>query len=906
MLKLKMVYFLLAVMLSFTLLSQTSFVSNGSTSNWLLGSSWTRVSGAIDSDNIPDINDTVLVSHVIVVDNSVPLPPAPDNYKICAKLTISASGSLTTTSSNFYIYGDFVNSGSVTINNSGWYFRNNAVFTSTGTFSIASGLWALRVVTGNRTISSGTTVSCSYFSISSGATLTNNGTLNVGVNGVTNSLIATGGTLNNSTNGSLSLRRPINISGSLVTNTNPNTVTYTGSAISTIYALTYHHLIINNGSGTTLGAKTLGGALTVNGDLTIASNVVLNCAGFGITSSGNWVHNGITTSTDLINQGVVTFSGSNPTVTRSGGTERLNNVQVSPSSGLTLGSDLQCGSLTLNSGTFDLSNSNFTCHLTGNLVVNAGALINARNGKFRFIGSAAQTISGAGTPTFYDLIVRNAAGLSVSSNILMTNLLTDSLGSVGTSALGTIRLVANGPTQYARIGPVIGSLTGTGWVVDSYINGPAVAGWQWLSSPINGNRLSDWDNDTRFYMSGVSGNEGVACCPIFRSVRVFTTSTNSYTHLISGSAINVNHVLVRGKGYSIWMSDNLSNLTAPLVYNSVGTPNFANVNFAMSTGGSGWNLVGNPYACPIDFSTLSSNNPNINSSGFLIQIEDGSNLFNPNGGVISPNQGFMVSTTLGGNLVFSEACKNTSSLPDIRRETNENNTLRVTSSSAINGLKSSVYISLSKENSDLFQDNSDMPHLVNSYEDADNIWSVSSDEIQLSVNKLESSGNYKKIPLFVNAKLIGKHTMTFSGLTELKDYNCIWVENLSSGESFDLTKSQTIDFFTEVENSELQFVLHLENRIACESLESALSNHFDLNQYVSVFNNGSGPYVKFLLQESRPVTLETFNLVGQKVCPTMNLFATNDLIKLDLPAQGQVYMVVISSGDQVITRKVTY
>lgn len=838
---------------------------------------------------VPSQSDIVIVSHTVTINTSAK----------CLDLNVNAAGKISYSSGqSIAIYRNLTSAGT-------WagvgvlYKYGNGTVTSTSPINAAIYL-RFRPVNTTTTISAGTVftnlaslqveaMGGTLGSIINCGTLTVSGTLTV--DGIT--------TFNNGVNGSLTLTKNVSvINGATFSGTgNPNTVTYTGTGFNQIWGTIYHHLVINNNPSVTTGTKSLTGNTTLGGNLTLAGNMKLNCANFNVSIAGNLVHSGTTAATDIGNAGTFTFNGASQTITRAGGTEILRSVIINPSTSVTLGSHLTCTNLTLSSGTLDVSASNFNLNVSGNIVANA--LINGQSGTVTLNGALAQTISGSATPVFNNLTSTNAAGISVTGNIALNNILTVSAGAFGTSGAGSITVRANGPTNYGRIANVAGSLTGTGWRVESYINGPATAYWQFLSTPINGNTILDWDSDTRFYMSGVGGNDGTACCPTFFSVRRYNTPTNAYVNITS-----TGHAITRGRGYLVWMGDNTSQLTAPLVYNSVGLPNFGNVTYGITAGGAaaGANLVGNPYACPIDWTTLQTASGNLGAN-FTILQENGSYATNPNGGVIAPNQGFMVTATSTGNITFTEACKNTVTMPAIMRNAIPQNQIKVFVNNSINGLGSETTLSLNENGDDLFSSKYDFPFMSNLYETADNIWTLSSDNVQTLFNEMKIEAEGKVVPLTVKAGVAGKHTLTFSGLNNFEAYNCVWVENTKDGMTYDLNNKNTIEFAVPEAGMEMNFVIHMENKQGCsiDKNETAL-NELELN--TQVFNNGSGTVVKFGFSEITPVVITVYNTLGQEVMAPFSANVSAETLSLHLPSTNEIYLINIRSGDKMITRKI--
>jgi hypothetical protein len=60
------------------------------------------------------------------------------------------------------------------------------------------------------------------------------------------------------------------------------------------------------------------------------------------------------------------------------------------------------------------------------------------------------------------------------------------------------------------------------------------------------------------------------------------------------------------------------------------------------------------------------------------------------------------------------------------------------------------------------------------------------------------------------------------------------------------------------------------------------------------------------MKESTPVTISVYNLSGQKVVELLNVSVTDDRIALPLQKENGLYLLVIQSKDQQITRKIIY
>jgi hypothetical protein len=706
------------------------------------------------------------------------------------------------------------------------------------------------------------------------------------------------GSWNNATNSILTVNGNIGGTGTLIASSIGNTVNYIGSCTQ-VKAVTYYNLSL----GAAAAVKAAQGNITVLNNFTLAAGTTnnFNLSNYNLTVGGNWLNNANRTIT---NQGTITFNGSGTqTITRAS-TEIFNNLEINSTGTVSLGRNINVTQdLTINNGLLDVSASNFTIDIKGNFVNNSA--INCRQGLVTFTGSSAQTISGSQGISFNDLTSSNAAGVSVLSNIAVFYRLTVASGSFGTSGSGIVTIPASGPTTYGRIATVNGTLFGTGWVLESYINGPAPKGWQWLSSPTNNSTLADWDNDPRFYMSGVNGNDGNALnstgTGYFYSVRTYNEVSGAYTNITSTST-----ALALGKGFHIWMSDNTTGLTAPLVYNSVGTPNFGTINFPVTAGGAGngYNLVGNPYACPITYSAVVAASGNLYSD-FIVLQEDNSYATNPNGGIISPNQGFMCVASAGGNITFTEACKNINGNPNILKTAPEENAITFSVYNNVNGMGGRTYINFKDGPTDNFENGTDLSFLASPSVEADNIYTKSLDNVALLRNVLPNTGEEKHIPLIVKTSVFGSHFISAKGLSNLTLYNSVWLEDLGTGKKVDLLKNQEYEFNAEEIGKDYEFVIHFSNSKKSTD-NTGITNTKLLNENTAVYNTPSSVVVKFSMDESTPVTISVFNLSGQKVIENINANVTDDRIALPLQKENGLYLLIIQSDKEQITRKIIY
>ncbi len=845
--------------------------SSVSSGTWSISATWNIISGT-DTDLIPDIDDDVIINggHTI------------DFTRTESAKTILNNGGIIGNGKNFNLFGNFTNNGSV----SGikfFYIQAACVFSSSVNFNGASYLWVAK----NLTINAGTNITVPS-GIIINATVNNFGSVS-SLKGLSMNSV---GTWINASASTLSLSANSSTIGTLDASAVGNTVIYMGTSRQIKNATSYYNLVLNGAT-----TKSVTTNLVVSNDLTIGagSTNIFNLNTNNLSVGGNWTNNSNNT---ILNQGTITFNGSGTQTLVRISNEVINNMILGGTGTVLLGTSVTSNNLTINNGNLDLSASNYTVNVSGNLVNNGS--LNARSGLFNFNGSSAQTISGTSATSFFNINSSNVVGVSVTSSSTISNILTVSAGLFGTSGAGTIRIPATGATTYGRIGMVGGSLIGNGWTIESFIQGPAPKGWQWLSSPINGNTLADWDNDTRFWMSGVGGNDGSAAG--FKSVRTWNAVTGG-TVAVTTTAT----ALTPGEAFYVWMADNTTTgLTAPLIYNSVGQPNFGTITFPVNAGpGSVYNLVGNPYACPINYSTVVAASGNL-SPNFLILLENGTYSTNPNSGVIAPNQGFFCIANSTGNIQFTEASKNIITNPNILRNSPQNNSVTFNVYNNINGLGGQTSIEFSESSADVFESNKDLSFIASPYEDADNIWTSSNDSKYMLWNSLNNSDNKKDVPLTVKSGVYGLHTISVKGVGSLTNYNSVIIEDLTTGKKIDLMKEQNYDFNAEEIGKEYNFVVHFSKNNKADLTLTKTIQENTLDNNTNVYNTASNVVVKFDMVEDTPVQISVYNLSGQQVIQPININVTNNRIVLPLQKENGLYLLIIKSKDQQISRKIIF
>ena len=258
-----------------------------------------------------------------------------------------------------------------------------------------------------------------------------------------------------------------------------------------------------------------------------------------------------------------------------------------------------------------------------------------------------------------------------------------------------------------------------------------------------------------------------------------TESTNAYTDISNpATALNVM------QGYALW-----NDLAGTASF--VGTLNTGNFVSGLTRTGQGWNLVGNPYASPIDWDAVTgwtktdvenATYRHVNNVTWAEYVGG----VGANGGTryIAPNQGFFVRVTAGftlGTLGMTNAVRTHSTAPFFKDEIADIVRLEVSG----NGFTNETVIRFLDVATPEFDGEWDAHKLFGIVPEAPAIYSVENG--MMAINSLPATN---AVPVGVKAGVPGEFTIT---ATETSEFTVVILEDLLTGAITDL-KSNSYTF----------------------------------------------------------------------------------------------------------------
>lgn len=474
------------------------------------------------------------------------------------------------------------------------------------------------------------------------------------------------------------------------------------------------------------------------------------------------------------------------------------NVGVANSSGGLL---LKAGS-TLNLGNHNLVvNGTYGVNPTddsGEININGGSIT---------VNTASQLTSSLyfsdelNTHNVLNLVLTNtgAGQINLLGPTKLANLMTVGAGTVNMQGDFVLRSTSDAGTGTARIGPMNNGARITGNITaERYMSGEGRI-YRYISSPVQNAtaaQLQEWFPITGNF-SGSSVIQGVTS-----GASMFQYTEPNYTQFPAVGGTN-QQILETGRGYAAFIRQDVDST----VWKVTGEPNQGTIPFTLTGGtgdpGDGWNLLGNPYPAPIQWTGGSSGgwsmtgvnntvyireNSNSIEGGFAWQQHNGSTgTFN---GIIAPGQAFWVrtTTTASPSLIIGENAKVVTDGAFFREGAAEN-TIEVSMRSA--NSQDATFIQFKEGASAAFDTNLDGVKQSNSFF---NLSTLTTDQKAMAINLTTPDYCVQEIKLRTDNAAAGTYTLEINGVASLLSRDKVTlIDNFLDTETI-ITDSETLSF----------------------------------------------------------------------------------------------------------------
>ena len=863
--------------------SQTTFTwtGSGTTDNFSDLGNWaptTTVTPGSSDDVI--FNGTSTRSCNLNVDINV------NNFSINSGYTgtINALSSLPTVNGSFsQADGTFISTNDVT---TGFVIGNDMSLTG-GTFTHNNGLVDFFVDAANGTTSISGTLVFSQLNITANGTSSSD--RNVAFGTSTCSVLNLNG-LNRLFNyqGNISILSDLNITGTSTGNPSTNTAvfTFSGAGPISISGLT--------GSNASSRHKLSSFVFNTSGNITLTGHINL---------TGNW-----TGTQGTLTAGTSTVNMYGSTAALSGTAVAFSNLNIQSTGAVTMPTgEIRIGGNLVKTGTLTLqSTSAIGLDGSGAQAIDlSGATLGAING-YNTGSSRAITLSGT-------IIV-------LDSIAAQTNVTLNTGGSLTLRSTSSLK---------GRVGRTSGSISGN-VTVETFIPG-GTTGWANLGvSGVTGQTVANWDT---YVSSGGANGIPMTCTGCvysqsiisswFNSIAAWSEPAQDYDTMIVASSS-----LVTGKGYWVYIGDGQSTSndlklvnTGPVVQSTVTIP------LTSTTGtnnAKGMNLVANPYASPIRWTTVLAAsggtstglanaiyvwNADINNTAQFV-----AGVSNPSGStgitdIIPAGQGFYVETTSATNLVFTESAKtssNTGSHPLLK--TASANDIGQVFHLKLKGVydwdetafrvhpDATPGFDVSWDAHKIFQ-SPGYAGYPGAYSKYTTISSKDPADSDYSIQSIPSLTQSISIPVLVRVSTAGTYTINAIGSENIND--CILLKDNLMNVTTDLKGGNYIFTISDT-TSTPRFEL-----ILCRDPYVDLVSVKELTQsgLISISQDEQGAFVKTAFSENTKATISVYSIIGQKLSEDIKVEGAATTIRLNLDLHNQVVLIRVLTDKESSTKK---
>ncbi len=472
-------------------------------------------------------------------------------------------------------------------------------------------------------------------------------------------------------------------------------------------------------------------------------------------------------------------------------------------------------------------------------------------------------------------------------------------------------------------------------IVQRYIpGGTDKRRWRYLSSPVNVSgsiALSQFIDD--IFVTAPAGSGGGFDVNPFSSnasIRTYNESTSGAASLGWTDPTNITNTITTGTGVEVFVrgSRNLENpflnWTVPdnVTIDFIGALNTGLVTKSLSytnTGSSnsdGFNLIGNPYPCPIDWAAISGwSKSNITPWMYIYSAKTGSyNYINADGITMIGSDNDKSSIVPSGQAFFVKATNTAASISfteSIKTTTTPFNFFRGVSSKPI--LKYSFNFNNEKSDEALLgfvdscsSNGSDISEAVKFFNDKINVYSISTDNIAMAVDYRPTPTQIDSIKIAVwdydsSNVQIGQHTLKFDSLSTIPLLSIYLIDKfLNTTTNLRTQNTYTFDITTDVTSyGSNRFMLVFDATTGIST--NSLANNITLypNPANDVLNIGISDIN--LLSKKSIISIK--NMMGQEILHQENENLKNNQ-NLDISHLSEgVYVITLKIGDGVVNRK---
>ena len=360
---------------------------------------------------------------------------------------------------------------------------------------------------------------------------------------------------------------------------------------------------------------------------------------------------------------------------------------------------------------------------------------------------------------------------------------------------------------------------------------------------------------------------------------------------------SIDTALTRPTGFVYWIDSEQGDQTIEFT----GTIIDSDVTASLVKTTDGWNLIGNPYPCALDWSSVDAGNTT--GTAYFWDSSINGYLFSPGtlpNAIIPMGQGFFVQASTAGDFT----------IPSANRVHNHSNGFLKSGNTVNDGISNfiridlndgyygnTVFVGFPDHGTDYFDINGEATKI---YSSDDNVqFFAMEDDIELCVNANAplNEGETKIVPLNMAQVTTGEYTMSFTELDKLQDVSIV-LEDLQMELTQDILEIPTYNFSAYVGDDHERFLLHF--AWAPNGIEDL---GVDLKSDINIYSYGKKIYVKMNDNTASTASnITVYDLFGRIVHFEKTRNSDTEISMHYY--QSSYFIVKVMTGNTVYTEKV--
>ena len=454
---------------------------------------------------------------------------------------------------------------------------------------------------------------------------------------------------------------------------------------------------------------------------------------------------------------------------------RLTSPQVSSDGSIHIN-----GTFTQTAGNFDLG----TDTLLVKSSISAAHKLDLSDAVLTFSGSALQAVNGSGSITLNEIVSSNVSGVELQSGLYnLKGVLDIQNGNFNTGNLLTLKSTSSSTAAIGVLssGTISGDIT-----MERYVGGSE--GYRELAASVfdAGVTFEDWDSE--LITSGIPNSDYPSYS--FPSIYSYIESTAGVKDFGYVAIPDMSNQIGKGQGYSVYT------YPVPVTIDVTGAPNSGSVampvDFTSITGVAedGWNLVGNPYPCTIDWGSGGVSRTNIDNAIYLYDDANTRwtsyvNGVGTNGGsrYIPSSRGFWVHANAASPvLTIDETAKVPTQDPSLYRS-QVDSLFRINFSG--NSKSDETVVRILSNATEFFDEEFDAAKFEANGPSFVSLNSFLNNE-KYSINTVNHFDGYTEVPLQTHVSASGSYYFDFIGAEIFANYSCVRFVDTDLSENVDL------------------------------------------------------------------------------------------------------------------------